>query len=46
MAELGGLSGMGMIGNFLNNLAFIIFIVNIFIRLHIIRKTREIDLNS
>jgi hypothetical protein len=46
MGELGGLSGMGMIGDFLNNLAFIIFIVNIFIRLHIIRKTREIDLNS
>jgi len=46
MKELGGLSGMGMIGNFLNNLAFIIFIVNLFIRLHIIRKAKEIDLNS
>lgn len=46
MSELGGLSSMGMIGNFLNNFAFIIFIVNIFIRLHIIKKTKEIDLHS
>jgi len=46
MSELGGLSGMGMIGDYLNNLAFIIFIVNIFIRLHVIRKAKGIDLNS
>lgn len=44
--ELGGLSGMGMIGNYLNNLAFIIFIINIFIRLHVIRKVKEIELDS